>query len=50
MRASTVAEMNRLFMASATHRSTILDRRMTRVGTGVAIANGQVYVVQVFSG
>ncbi len=49
-RASTVAEMNRLFMASPKHRSIILDRRMTRVGTGVAMANGEVYVVQVFSG
>lgn len=49
-RASSVAEMNRLFMASSLHRSIILDRRMSRVGTGVAVANGQVYVVQVFSG
>jgi uncharacterized protein YkwD len=49
-RASSVAEMNRLFMNSSVHRSIILDRRMSRVGTGVAVANGQVYVVQVFSG
>jgi uncharacterized protein YkwD len=49
-RAQTVAEMNRLFMASPVHSSIILDRRMTRVGTGVAVANGQVFVVQVFSG
>lgn len=48
--APNVAEMNRLFMASPLHRSIILDRRMTKVGTGVAVANGRVYVVQVFSG
>lgn len=48
--APNVTEMNRLFMASPLHRSIILDRRMTKVGTGVAVANGRVYVVQVFSG
>lgn len=47
---SSVADMHRLFMASPVHRSSILDPRMTRVGTGVAIAGDRVYVVQVFSG
>lgn len=49
-RAATVSEMHRLFMASPVHRSNILDPRMSRIGTGVAVVNGQVFVVQVVSG
>lgn len=49
-RAATVSEMHRLFMASPVHRSNLLDPRMSRIGTGVAVANGQVFVVQVVSG
>ncbi len=48
--APNVAEANRLFMNSSVHRSVILDRRMTRVGTGAVVANGRVWVVQVFAG
>jgi uncharacterized protein YkwD len=49
-RAATVSEMHRLFMTSPVHRSNILDPRMSRIGTGVAASNGQVFVVQVVSG
>lgn len=48
--AANVTEVNRMFMGSGLHRSVILDRRMTRVGTGVAVVRGKVYVVQVFGG
>ncbi len=48
--APNVAEANRLFMNSSVHRSVILDRRMTRAGTGAVVAGGRVWVVQVFAG
>lgn len=48
--APDVAAANRLFMGSAQHRAAILDRRMTRVGTGAVVAGGRVWVVQVFAG
>jgi uncharacterized protein YkwD len=48
--APDVATANRLFMASAAHRAAILDRRMSRVGTGAVVAGGRVWVVQVFAG
>jgi uncharacterized protein YkwD len=47
-RAGSVAEMHRLFMESAKHRDAILDSGYTRFGTGVAVADGQYFVVQVF--
>ena len=48
--ARSVGEMHSLFMASSSHRSSILDRRYTRYGTGVAVVNGRLYVVLVFGG
>lgn len=48
--ARSVDEMHRLFMDSASHRSTMLDRRYTRFGVGVAVANGRYYTAQVFAG
>lgn len=48
--APDAAAANRLFMASAQHRSAILDRRMSRVGTGAVVAGGRLWVVQVFAG
>lgn len=47
-RAGSVSEMHRLFMNSAEHRTAILNSGFTRFGTGVAVANGQYFVVQVF--
>jgi uncharacterized protein YkwD len=47
--AGSVDQMHDLFMASAPHRANILDARPDRVGTGVAMAGGRVYVVQVFA-
>lgn len=46
--AGNVAKVHSLFMNSTVHRSMVLDRRMTKVGTGVAVVSGRVYVVQVF--
>ncbi len=44
-----VADVQRAFMASASHRANILDSRFTDLGIGVAVApNGRVYVTQVF--
>ena len=46
--AGSVAKVHSLFMSSSVHRSLVLDPRMTKVGTGVAVVGGRVYVVQVF--
>ena len=46
--AGSVAKVHSLFMNSSVHRSMLLDRRMTKVGTGVAVVGGRAYVVQVF--
>jgi uncharacterized protein YkwD len=43
-----VSEMHRLFMDSSEHRTEILNSGFTRFGIGVAVANGQYFVVQVF--
>jgi hypothetical protein len=44
-----VADVQRAFMASDSHRANILDARFTDLGIGVAVApNGRVYVAQVF--
>jgi uncharacterized protein YkwD len=48
--AGSVAEAHRMFLNSAVHRGVMTDRRMTKVGTGVAVAGGRVYVVQVYAG
>jgi uncharacterized protein YkwD len=47
-KAGSVAEMHGLFMQSPKHRDAILNSGYTRFGTGVAVADGQYYVVQVF--
>ena len=47
-KAGSVAEMHQLFMQSPEHRDSILNSGYTRFGTGVAVANGQYFVVQVF--
>jgi len=43
-----LAEMHQLFMQSPEHRDSILNSGYTRFGTGVAVADGQYFVVQVF--
>lgn len=48
--ARSVGEMHSLFMNSPAHRSSILDGKYSKVGTGVAIRDGRYYVVQVFGG
>lgn len=48
--ARSVDEMHQLFMDSASHRSTMLDRRYTRFGVGVAVVDGRYYTAQVFAG
>lgn len=48
--ARSVGEMHSLFMASPSHRNTILSGQYTKFGTGVAIVNGRYYVVQVYGG
>ncbi len=48
--ARSVGEMHSLFMSSASHRNSILSGQYSKFGTGVAISNGRVYVVQVFGG
>ena len=45
---ATVDSVHQAFLGSPRHRANIVDRRYNNVGTGVAIANGRVYVVQVF--
>ena len=47
-KAGSVAEMHRLFMQSPQHRDAILNSGYARFGTGIAVADGQYYVVQVF--
>ncbi len=46
--ARSVGEMHSLFMASSSHRASILSGRYDKFGTGVAVVNGRFYVVQVF--
>lgn len=48
--ARSVGEMHSLFMSSAPHRSTMLDRRYSSYGVGVAVRNGRFYTVHVFAG
>lgn len=48
--ARSVGEMHSLFMASSGHRSTMLDRRYSSYGVGVAVVNGRYYTVHVFAG
>lgn len=48
--ARSIDEMHQMFLNSASHRSTMLDRRYTRFGVGVAVANGRYYTVQVYAG
>lgn len=48
--ARSVDEMHDLFMQSASHRATLLDRRYDRYGVGVAVVNGRYYTAQVFAG
>jgi len=47
-RAGSIAEMHQLFMESPKHREAILNSGYTRFGTGVAVADGQYFVVQLF--
>lgn len=49
-KATSVDDAHRLFMNSSSHRSTMLDRRYSQVGIGVAVRGGTYYVVQVFGG
>jgi hypothetical protein len=46
--AGSVDDVHGLFMASSEHRAHILSTTYTEIGTGVAAANGYVYVVEVF--
>ncbi len=46
--AYSVEEAHRLFMASSSHRGSILSRNYTKFGTGVAVSDGKYYLVQVF--
>ncbi|MCP4435806.1 MAG: CAP domain-containing protein [Actinomycetia bacterium] len=48
--ASTIDQAHGLLMNSGAHRSTMLSGRYTHIGVGVASANGNYYVVQVFGG
>ncbi len=48
--ARSVDEMHQMFLNSASHRATMLDRRYTRFGVGVAVSNGRYYTVQVYAG
>ncbi len=48
--ARSIDEMHQMFLNSASHRSTMLDRRYSRFGVGVAVANGRYYTVQVYAG
>ncbi|MEZ5237600.1 MAG: hypothetical protein R2716_01100 [Microthrixaceae bacterium] len=43
-KATSVDDAHRLFMNSSSHRSTMLDRRYSQVGIGVAIRGGTYYV------
>jgi len=44
----SVLSVHRAFMNSPAHRSNILDRDYTEVGIGAVVANGRVWVAQVF--
>ena len=45
----SLAQVHRAFMGTRGHRATILTRRYTHLGTGVARAgNGEYFVVQAF--
>lgn len=48
--ARSVDEAHTLFMRSSSHRTTLLDRRYSSFGVGVAVVNGRYYVVHVFGG
>jgi uncharacterized protein YkwD len=48
--ARSTGEMHSMFMASAPHRSTMLDRRYRAYGVGVAVVNGRFFTVHVFAG
>lgn len=48
--ARSIDEMHQMFLDSASHRSTMLDRRYSRFGVGVAVSNGRYYTVQVYAG
>jgi uncharacterized protein YkwD len=48
--ARSIDEMHSLFMDSASHRTTLLDRRYDRFGVGVAVVNGRYYTAMVFAG
>lgn len=48
--ARSIDEMHDMFMRSPAHRQTILDRRFSRFGVGVAVSNGRYYTVQVYAG
>jgi uncharacterized protein YkwD len=48
--AGNVDEVHFYLMRSPSHRANVLDRRSNRVGTGAAVADGRVFIVQVFAG
>lgn len=48
--ASSVQQVHKLFMDSPPHRQNILNGSFSRIGTGVAQADGRYYVAQVFAG
>ena len=48
--ARSVEEMHRMFLDSRAHRTTMLDRRYTRFGVGIAVVDGRYYTVQVYAG
>lgn len=48
--ARSTGEMHSMFMASPSHRSSMLDRRYTHFGVGVAVVGGRQYTVHVFAG
>jgi hypothetical protein len=43
-----VTTLHRAFMNSAPHRANILDKRFTEVGVGVVVADGTIWVSEVF--
>lgn len=48
--ASTLARAHRALWASPSHRGNLLDRNFSRVGVGVVLDSGRVWVTQVFVG
>lgn len=48
--ARSVEEMHQMFLNSRAHRTTMLDRRYTRFGVGIAVVDGRYYTVQVYAG